>query len=262
VQQQALRDFSVCHGCIFRPAQPGGQAELPHKRGTEGFAIRDTKVPPRISDRQAARYLTLQRKLARQKKGSNKRERTRRQMALITARAADRRKDWAEKISTQLVATNNLIVLEKLNIEGMTRHPKPKLDPGQPGAFLHNGARRKVGLNKAILASSWGLLGRRLADKGAASGVAVVFVDSRFTSQQCHVCGHTSALNRESQAVFICASCGHADHADRNAALNILARGLLTLSSEIPARAPGHGVSHPRQPLVNASAAGTNRRTA
>jgi putative transposase len=217
---------------------------------------------PGISGSQAARYLGLQRKLARQKKGSNKREHTRRQMAVITAHVADRRKDWAEKISTQLVAANNLIVLEKLNTGGMVRCPKPKPDPSQPGAFLHNGARRKAGLNKAILASCWGVLGRRLAEKGAASGMTVIFVDPGFTSQQCYVCGHTSPANRESQAVFVCASCGHADHADRNAALNILARGLITLSGEVPARAPGHGASRPRQPLVIASAAGTTRNAA
>jgi putative transposase len=110
---------------------------------------------PRISDRQAGRYLGLQRKLARQHKGSKQRERTRRAMAVIVARTADRRKDWAEKISTRLVASNDLVVLEKLNTKGMVRRPKPKPDTGQPGAFLPNGARAKAGLNKAILASCW-----------------------------------------------------------------------------------------------------------
>jgi transposase len=142
------------------------------------------------------------------------------------------------------------------------RRLKPKPDTGQPGAFLPNGARAKAGLSKAILASCWGTLGRRLADKGAASGVSVLFVDPRFTSQQCHVCGHTQAANRESQAVFRCQQCGHHDHADRNAARNILARGLATLSGQVPARAPGHGASCPRQPPAPAGAAGTTRSAA
>src|SRR5271170_2102045 len=80
---------------------------------------------PRISDRQAARYLALQRRLARQRKGSRQCERTRQAMALIVARVADRRKDWAEKISTRLVRDNDVIVVEKLNIPAMTRKPKP-----------------------------------------------------------------------------------------------------------------------------------------
>jgi putative transposase len=58
---------------------------------------------PRISDRDARRYLDLQRRLVRQQKGSRRREKTRRAMAKIAAQAADRRRDWAEKISTRLV---------------------------------------------------------------------------------------------------------------------------------------------------------------
>jgi putative transposase len=84
---------------------------------------------PRISDRQAARYLALQRRLARQPKGSRRRERTRQAMALIAARAAGRRRDWAEKLSTRLVRDNDTIVLEKLNIRAMTHKPQPKPDP-------------------------------------------------------------------------------------------------------------------------------------
>lgn len=217
---------------------------------------------PRISDRRAARYLALQSKLARQRKGSKGREITRRQMAVLTARVTGRRKDWAEKISTRLVRENDLIVLERLNTKSMTRRPVPRPDPDQPGAYLRNRARSKAGLNKAILASCWGLLGRRLAEKGAACGVTVLFADPRFTSQQCHACGHTQAENRESQAVFRCQRCGHGDHADGNAARNILARGLAATGGEIPARAPGHGAVRPHKPLATVSAAGTTPEAA
>jgi putative transposase len=214
---------------------------------------------PRISDRRAARYLALQRKLSRQHKRSKGRERTRRQMALVAATVTDRRKDWAEKISTRLIRENDVIVVEKLNTPGMVRRPEPKPDPGQPGAFLPNRARSKAGLNRGILASCWGLLGQRLQDKAAASGVQVVFVDPRFTSQQCHACGHAQPENRESQAVFRCQECGHLDHADRNAALNILARGLLLLATgeRVPAHAPGHGAPRSRQPALIAAAGTT-----
>jgi putative transposase len=203
---------------------------------------------PRISDRDAERYLALQRRHARQKPGSKRREETRRKIAALTARVTGRRKDWAEKISTRLVAGHDVIVLEKLNIPGMTRKPKPKPDPGQPGAYLPNRARAKAGLSKGILASAWGVLGTRTRQKAEASGGAVVFVDPRFTSQQCHACGHTAPGNRESQPVFRCVSCGHTDHADANAARNILARGLAITNGEaVPARKPGHGNKRPRK---------------
>jgi putative transposase len=51
-------------------------------------------------------------------------------------------------------------------------------------------------------------------------------VDPRHTSQTCAQCGHVEAANRVSQAVFRCRRCGHAAHADTNAAVNILRAGL------------------------------------
>jgi len=212
---------------------------------------------PQISGRQAARYLALEQRLRRQSKGSRRRERTRQAMAQITAHVTDRRRDWAEKISTHLVKDHDVIVLEKLNIPGMVRKPKAKPDPEQRGGFLANGARSKAGLNRAILGSCWGLLARRAAQKAAASSAAVIYVDPRFTSQQCHVCGHTAPGNRDSQAVFRCQRCGHSDHADVNAARNILARGLATM--EGPCARPGARGPCPRKPPAPAGAAGTSR---
>lgn len=54
-------------------------------------------------------------------------------------------------------------------------------------------------------------------------GVAVVFVDARYTSQRCSACGHTSRKNRPSRGVFACERCKHTEHADMNAAKNIAA---------------------------------------
>jgi putative transposase len=142
---------------------------------------------PRVSAQDAARYLRLQRRMSRQRKGSRRREKTRLAMAGITARVTDRRRDWAEKISTRLVREHDVIVLEKLNTAGMVRRPAPKPDPERAGAFLPNRASAKAGLNRGILASCWGILGRRLEQKAAASGCQVVYVSPRFTSQQCRV---------------------------------------------------------------------------
>jgi putative transposase len=203
---------------------------------------------PRISGRDAGRYLALQRKLARQEPGSKRRDKTRRKMAAVTARVSDRRRDWAEKISTRLVAEHGLIVLEKLAIPAMTRKPRPKPDPENDGAWLPNRARAKAGLNRGILASAWGTLGTRTKQKAESANVTVVLVEPRFTSQQCHACGHIAPENRKSQAVFACVACGHGDHADANAARNILARGLALIDNEaVPARNPGHGNKRPRK---------------
>jgi transposase len=216
---------------------------------------------PRISAGDAARYLGLQRRMSRQRKGSRRRDKTRLAMAKITARTADRRRDWAEKISTRLVREHDVIVLEKLNTAGMVRRPAPKPDLEQPGAFLPNRARAKAGLHRGILASCWGILGSRLEQKAAASGCRVVYVSPCFTSQQCRVCGHIASSSRESQAVFRCVNCGHADHADANAAGNILARGLSLAGGEpVPARARGQAGLRPRK--TGKPAAGITRSAA
>jgi transposase len=215
---------------------------------------------PRISDRRAARYLALQRRMSRQQKGSRKREKTRREMAAITAKVTDRRKDWAEKISTRLVRDHDLIVFEKLRTKDMVRTPKPVPDPGQPGAFLPNRRRQKAGLNRGILASCWGLLATRTEQKAAASGAVVLYVDPRYSSRQCRQCGHVAAESRESQAVFRCVACGHEDHADANAAKNVLARGLALLA--VPAQAPGLRGVRPRKTPASPGAAGTTRDAA
>ena len=217
---------------------------------------------PRISDRRAARYLALQRRMSRQQKGSKKREKTRRAMAAITAKVTDRRRDWAEKISTRLVQDHDLIVFERLNTKAMVRKPKPKPVPDQQGHFLPNRRRHKAGLNRGILASCWGYLATRTEQKAAASGAVVVYVHPKHSSQECRVCGHIASASRESQAVFRCVKCGHEDHADTNAAKNILARGLTLATREgVPALAPGLRGVRPRK-TPDHGAAGTTRDAA
>jgi putative transposase len=50
-------------------------------------------------------------------------------------------------------------------------------------------------------------------------------VNPRHTSQRCSACDHVAAENRNKQK-FACESCGFTEHADINAARNILRAGL------------------------------------
>ncbi len=52
-------------------------------------------------------------------------------------------------------------------------------------------------------------------------GVQAGEVPARFTSQTCAACGVVDARSRESQARFVYISCGHVDHSDINAAINM-----------------------------------------
>src|SRR5918995_1770070 len=80
--------------------------------------------------------------------------------------------------------------------------------------------RQKAGLNRAILASGWGMFAARLEHKAAGR---LEKVDPAFTSWRCSECGTVDRKARESQAVFRCRSCGYSANADLNAARNIAA---------------------------------------
>jgi len=177
-------------------------------------------------------------RMSRQKRGSIRREATKRAAGRLHARAADRRKNWVEKTTTSLIRSHDLIVLEDLRITNMVKRPKP--DPDRTGVFLPNRAKAKGGLNRSIHRSCGGLFAQRLHDKATASGVTVVKVNPAYSSVECRACGHTDTVNRESQAEFRCVSCGHESHADTNAAQVVLARGLAL------APTPGHEGQDPQ----------------
>jgi putative transposase len=125
----------------------------------------------------------------------------------------------------------DLLVLEYLAIPNMVRSPRAKFDPDKPGAFLPNGAAAKAGLNRSIHDAGWGTLLSLLSYKAESAGRMVVTIDPRYTGQTCHECGHVDAGNRVTQAVFTCQCCGHRNHADVNAARNILRAGRAQLAS-------------------------------
>jgi len=60
--------------------------------------------------------------------------------------------------------------------------------------------------------------------KAKRAGIPVIFVDPKYTSQTCSICGCVDKANRRNQSVFLCVSCGYSANADTNAAVNISAR--------------------------------------
>lgn len=183
-------------------------------------------MPSTLKPGEVESRLRLQRKLARQTKGSKRRERTKQRIVKSYGKQAARRKDWIEKTTTSLVSQYTLIVVEDLNIKNMIRSAKgTKTKPGSRVA-------QKTGLNRSIQNQAWGMFRTRLEQKAVVSGAVVVAVPAAGTSQTCAECSHRSKENRESQAVFSCKRCGHSTNADVNAARNILARGLGLLDGE------------------------------
>jgi putative transposase len=174
---------------------------------------------PRLTMREKRRLLRLERKLARARRGSNRRKQVRLAVARLRARETDRRKDWAEKTSTSIARRFDLIKVEDLQIQNMTRSAKGTLQ--NPGQYI----RQKAGLNREILRAGWGLLVRRLEDKAPGR---VTRIKPHYTSQRCSACGHVDPESRKSQARFVCMACGFVDNADVNAARNIAAGHAVT----------------------------------
>jgi len=169
---------------------------------------------PSLTARERARRQRLERKLARARRGSNRRGKVRLAVARMRARETDRRKDWTEKASTDIARRFDLIRVEDLQISKMTRSAKgTAANPGR-------NVRAKSSLNREILRSGWGLLVRRLEQKAPGR---VEKITAAFTSQRCSACGQVDPKSRESQARFLCTACGYAGNADVNAARNIAA---------------------------------------
>lgn len=164
--------------------------------------------PAPIDARRAARHLS------RATRGSKRRQAARLGVAKLKARDADRRKDWAEKSSTAIAMRFGLVRIEDLRIANMVRSAKGTI--GSPGTNV----RQKAGLNRSILAQGGGLFARRLGDK---IGDRLELVLAAYTSQRCSTCGEVDPNSRESQAKFVCTTCGFVEHADVNAARNIAA---------------------------------------
>ena len=201
------------------------QASLPH-------TIKEVGIDRNISDgrwvvlsdgtkhtgpdiqRKVARRRRYQRMLARQVKGSNRRKRTKVRLQKAFARERFARLNWAHHVSKSIASQYDLAYIEDLNIRGMTKSAKGTVE--KPGKNV----KQKSGLNRQILASAWGTLELCLNYK-----MEVRKVNPAYTSQTCHSCGYVKKGNRQTQSEFKCRSCGHADDADVNAALNILASG-------------------------------------
>jgi putative transposase len=143
------------------------------------------------------KYRYLRQKL--QSKGTHSAKRLLRK---LSGRENRFQKDTNHCISKQLVALPfDTFVLEDLQIKSNT---------GKGRAF-----------NTLIANWSWDQLEQFLTYKAILVGKKVVYVDARYTSQKCSVCGYVYRGNRKTQSDFCCMRCGFQCNADLNASRNI-----------------------------------------
>ena len=107
---------------------------------------------PSLRPAERARLARLQRRLARARRGSSRRKRVNTAIARLRAREVDRRKDWAEKLSTDLARRFDMIRVEDLKICNMTRSARGTIE--RSGAMF---ARRpaSTGTSWRVAGAAW-----------------------------------------------------------------------------------------------------------
>jgi putative transposase len=190
--------------------------------GTANFAgLSDGRLIPALNalKKQQGKLRYAQRCVSRKKEGSANRRKAVEKMARVHQQIARQRSDWLHKLTTDLANHHPVIAIEDLKIRNMTASAR------RSAAAAGKGVGRKAALNRSILDAAWGEFRRQLEYKCVWRGGEVILVNPAYTSRTCRICGHESAENRKSQALFACVACGHTEHADIHAAQNILAAG-------------------------------------
>jgi putative transposase len=179
-----------------------------------------TYIAPLASFRKHEQRLAkYQRRMARKVKGSSNWKRAKARVQRIHARIAYARNDFLHKASNTISKNHAMIAVEDLQVRNMSKSAAGTADA--QGCNV----RAKSGLNKSILDQGWFEFRRQLEYKTAWRGGFFVAVPPQNTSRTCPSCGHISAENRKTQALFACVRCGHEANADHVGAINVLERG-------------------------------------
>ena len=172
---------------------------------------------PRYVERSRRKLERTQRIMSRRRRGGKNWKKAAAALARLREKIAAQRRDYAHKASRELVDRYDRLALEKLQVRAMTRSAKGNV--ASPGRHV----AAKAGLNRAMLDAGFGLIAKLIAEKAENAGRQIVYVDPRYSSQECSRCGHIASENR-SGIRFRCLRCEHGDHADVNAARVILKR--------------------------------------
>jgi putative transposase len=160
-----------------------------------------------------------QRKLSRKQKASKTQKASHRylkqkvKVARVHARIADSRRDFLQKLSTQITNEYDAVCIETLNMHGMAQ---------------------SLNLGKSVHDVGWGEFSHMLEYKCLWKGKTFLKVDRFFPSSKlCSVCGYKNSALTLADRVWTCPRCGTVHDRDCNAAVNIRDEGVRVLNHNL-----------------------------
>ena len=152
----------------------------------------------RVNEKKLA---TLQHRISRKVKGSSNRDKARAKLAKLCRHIANCRLDFCHKMSRFYADNYDVIVLEDINLQNMSR-------------TLH--------LGKSVCDLGFGMFREMLSYKCEETDSIVLYADKWFASSKtCHECGSKNDLLQLSDREWVCPNCGCVVGRDLNAALNL-----------------------------------------
>jgi putative transposase len=171
---------------------------------------------PRALKRGLRTLRRLSRHHSRCRRGSRNQRKAAAKLARHHARIRTLRCDHLHTLTTRLAKSHGRIVIEDLNVAGMSRSARGTVE--QPGRNV----AAKRGLSRSLADSSFGELRRMLGYKCRWYGAEPVLCDRFFpTSKTCSGCGQIRAQLGLRERVFVCPGCGLRIDRDLNAAINL-----------------------------------------
>jgi putative transposase len=171
---------------------------------------------PRALRRGLRRLRRLSRHHARCRRGSRNQRKAARRLARHHATISHLRRDHLHKLTTHLAKNHGVVVIEDLNVSGMSRSARGSREaPGRNVAA-------KRGLSRSVADASFGEVRRMLAYKCRWYGSELVICDRFFpSSKTCSGCGLVRETLSLGERVFQCPGCGLSIDRDLNAAINL-----------------------------------------
>ncbi|RKU38119.1 transposase [Candidatus Poribacteria bacterium] len=176
------------------------------------FGIKDFLTPsdgkriasPMFYRQNAKKLAKAQREHSRKVKGSNNRERARKQVARIHKKTENQRTDHHWKLAIDLCRHSDILFFENLNLDGMKRLWGKQVSDLAFGEFMrklkHQGRKR---IRSVLKIGRW-----------------------TSTTKSCSVCGHKNENLTLADREWTCPKCNTHLNRDQNAAINILKEGV------------------------------------